>query len=90
MTDKQKRGFAVLPPERQREISSLGGRRSHEMGTAYEFTSEDARAAGAKGGAKTSANREHMAAIGRLGGQARGKNLNESKAKPGVSAPEIR
>ncbi|MES2889829.1 MAG: KGG domain-containing protein [Pseudomonadota bacterium] len=42
------RGFAGMDPERQREISSEGGRAAHEKGTAHEFTSEEARIAGSK------------------------------------------
>jgi uncharacterized protein len=42
------RGFAAMTPERQREIASLGGKSAHAKGTAHEFTSEEARAAGKK------------------------------------------
>ena len=66
------RGFASMDPERQREIASEGGRAAHEQGTAHEFDSEEARAAGRKGGEAVSRNREHMAEIGRKGGQASG------------------
>ncbi len=66
---KSLRGFASMPPEKQREIASKGGRAAHEKGTAHEFTSDEAREAGRKGGEKVSQNREHMAAIGRKGGQ---------------------
>jgi len=45
-----KRGFASMDPQRQREIASEGGRAAHEKGTAHEFTSEEAREAGRKGG----------------------------------------
>lgn len=44
------RGFAGMDPERQREIARKGGRAAHQQGTAHEFTSEEARAAGRKGG----------------------------------------
>jgi general stress protein YciG len=44
------RGFASMDPERQREIASEGGRAAHESGNAHEFTSEEAREAGRKGG----------------------------------------
>jgi general stress protein YciG len=37
-------------PEKQREIASKGGRAAHEKGTAHEWTSEEARQAGRKGG----------------------------------------
>lgn len=35
---------------RQREIASKGGKAAHEKGSAHEWTSEEARAAGRKGG----------------------------------------
>jgi general stress protein YciG len=47
---KSNRGFASMDPQRQREIASEGGRAAHEKGTAHEFTSEEAREAGRKGG----------------------------------------
>jgi general stress protein YciG len=69
---KSTRGFASMNPERQREIARKGGRAAHEKGTAHEFTSEEARIAGRKGGQAVSRDRAHMALIGREGGQARG------------------
>jgi general stress protein YciG len=63
------RGFASMSAEKQREIARKGGRAAHERGTAHEFTADEARAAGRKGGERVSANRSHMAAIGRLGGK---------------------
>ncbi len=45
-----KRGFASMDPEKRREIASKGGRAAHEKGTAHEWTSEEARSAGRKGG----------------------------------------
>ena len=36
--------------ERRREVASRGGQRAHESGKAHEFTSEEARLAGKKGG----------------------------------------
>lgn len=44
------RGFAGMDPAQQREIASEGGRAAHASGHAHEFTSEEARAAGRKGG----------------------------------------
>ncbi len=46
----ERRGFASMSPERQREIASKGGRAAHEKGTAHEWTPEEARRAGRKGG----------------------------------------
>lgn len=47
---KERRGFASMSPEKQREIASKGGRAAHQKGTAHEWTSEEARSAGRKGG----------------------------------------
>ena len=47
---KERRGFASMSPEKQREIASKGGRAAHEKGTAHEWTPEEARNAGRKGG----------------------------------------
>ena len=44
------RGFASMNEEKQREIARMGGRAAHEKGTAHEFTPEEAREAGRKGG----------------------------------------
>jgi general stress protein YciG len=60
--------------ERQREIASKGGRAAHAKGTAHEWTADEARSAGRKGGETVSRDREHMAAIGREGGGARSAN----------------
>lgn len=44
------RGFASMDPEKQRQIASQGGKAAHAKGTAHEFSSEEARKAGQKGG----------------------------------------
>lgn len=66
-----KRGFAAMDQNQQREIASKGGQAAHQKGTAHEFDSEEARRAGQKGGEAVSRNREHMADIGRKGGESR-------------------
>jgi general stress protein YciG len=58
-----------MDTHRQREIARKGGRAAHEKGKAHEFTPDEARAAGRKGGEKVSVNRKHMAEIGRRGGR---------------------
>jgi general stress protein YciG len=73
---KSNRGFASMSPERQREIASKGGRAAHEKGTAHEWTPDEARRAGRKGGETVSRDRAHMAAIGREGGGARSARRN--------------
>lgn len=50
MAGKSKRGFASMSTDKQRQIASKGGRAAHAKGTAHEFTSEEARLAGRKGG----------------------------------------
>ncbi len=47
---KVRRGFASMSPEKQREIARKGGRAAHEKGTAHEWTPDEARDAGRKGG----------------------------------------
>ena len=73
MANTSKRGFASMDRTKQREIASKGGRAAHAKGTAHEFTSEEARVAGRKGGEAVSRDREHMSAIGREGGHSRGR-----------------
>jgi general stress protein YciG len=73
MANTSKRGFASMDPSKQREIASKGGRAAHAKGTAHEFTSEEARVAGRKGGEAVSRDRAHMSAIGREGGHSRGR-----------------
>lgn len=70
-TPKKPRGFAAMDPEKQREIASKGGKIAHLRGNAHEFTPEEAREAGRKGGRAVSKDRKHMARIGRRGGAAK-------------------
>lgn len=44
------RGFASMDEDKQREIASKGGKAAHQSGNAHEFSSEEAREAGKKGG----------------------------------------
>lgn len=46
----QDRGFASMDKSRQLELASKGGKAAHQKGTAHEWTSDEARAAGRKGG----------------------------------------
>ena len=52
-----KRGFASMDLQKQREIASKGGKAAHMSGNAHEFTPEEAREAGRKGGQARNANR---------------------------------
>jgi len=85
------RGFASMDREKQREIARKGGRAAHEKGTAHEFTPDEARAAGRKGGERVSANRDHMSRIGRLGGKhsaGRRQASREGTDQPGTEGTE--
>jgi hypothetical protein len=77
----QNRGFASMDRERQREIARKGGKAAHEKGTAHEFTADEARAAGRKGGERVSSDRAHMSRIGRIGGKS-------SAGRRGSSSPD--
>ena len=79
MGNTSNRGFASMDPSRQKEIASKGGRAAHAKGTAHQFTPDEAREAGRKGGQTVSRNRDHMAAIGREGGHSRGRNREKSQ-----------
>jgi general stress protein YciG len=46
------RGFASMNPEDRKKIASKGGKEAHKSGNAHEFTSEEAREAGRKGGSR--------------------------------------
>jgi uncharacterized protein len=72
---RERRGFASMSPEKQREIASKGGRAAHQKGTAHEWTSEEARSAGRKGGQ-----------ISRGG---RGRLVESSTSEPPMPAGEI-
>ena len=71
---KERRGFASMSAEKQREIASKGGRAAHEKGTAHEWTADEARAAGRKGGQISRGGR------GRLAGS------SDTEPRPSVGA----
>lgn len=91
-SDKQqgsKRGFAAMDQQLQREIASKGGQTAHQRGTAHEFDSTEARAAGQKGGVMVSRDREHMAEIGRKGGESRqAAQHDDDRSSMSRSAPD--
>ena len=81
------RGFASMSTDKQKEIARKGGRAAHARGTAHEFTADEARAAGRKGGERVSQNRNHMAEIGRLGGRrSAGRRAANAAGSPPPSA----
>jgi general stress protein YciG len=84
----KRRGFGAMSPEKQREIARKGGQAAHAKGRAHQFAKEEAREAGRKGGHAVSRNREHMAAIGRAGGLARGKKRGDRTAPAARSSDD--
>ncbi len=50
MANTKGRGFASMSKDKQRAIASKGGKAAHRKGTAHTWTSEEAAAAGRKGG----------------------------------------
>ncbi len=56
-TPARKRGFGSMDPSQVRELARRGGQAAHRSGKAHEFSSDEARAAGRKGGFATRANR---------------------------------
>jgi general stress protein YciG len=57
---KARRGFAAMSPQKQREIASKGGRVAHEKGAAHEWSVDEARLAGRKGGSVRHSRRKAM------------------------------
>ncbi|PZT43462.1 general stress protein [Stenotrophomonas maltophilia] len=76
---RSNRGFASMDQAKQRAIAAKGGRAAHASGNAHEFSRDEARAAGRKGGEAISRDRRHMAAIGREGGHARHANARQQQ-----------
>lgn len=61
---KEDRGFASMDRAKQREIASKGGKAAHQKGTAHEWTSEEARDAGRKGGIASHQRRREIGGLG--------------------------
>jgi uncharacterized protein len=83
---KSRRGFAAMDKTKQRAIASAGGRAAHDSGRAHEFTADEARAAGQRGGTAVSRDRAHMAALGRKGGLARSSRQRSVRQADGERA----
>ncbi len=58
---KEDHGFASMDRAKQREIASMGGKAAHQKGTAHEWTVEEAREAGRKGGMASQRRRRRQA-----------------------------
>ncbi len=83
MADNQKagtgsRGFASMDEQKQREIASKGGKAAHVSGHAHEFDSEEARAAGRKGGQSRARAGDHAEQTGAQDLQPGHKSLQNS------------
>jgi general stress protein YciG len=65
---RKPRGFAAMDPKLVSELATRGGKAAHRAGTAHEFTSEEARAAGRKGALATHAKRRAKAAAAATNG----------------------
>jgi general stress protein YciG len=84
---KEDRGFASMDRAKQREIASKGGKAAHQKGTAHEWTSEEARDAGRKGGiASHRRRREQMG--GNPGGEARNTSTGTAAENPDTPPEE--
>ena len=64
MTDKKPRGFAAMDRKLVVQFARMGGKAAHEAGTAHEFTTEEAKAAGRKGGRAVHAKRKAQSTPG--------------------------
>jgi general stress protein YciG len=81
---KEDRGFASMDRAKQREIASKGGKAAHQKGTAHEWTSEEARDAGRKGGIASHRRRREQ-----MGGQERSDNGDEMVTGRGPEVPNL-
>ncbi|GAA4376913.1 KGG domain-containing protein [Hymenobacter koreensis] len=78
------RGFASMDPEQQRRIAAEGGRASHLSGRGHEWTSQEAREAGRKGGqASGSRNKTQAATSGGATAQKRETGRKSGEASGG-------
>jgi general stress protein YciG len=57
---RRPRGFAAMDRRLVTEIARKGGKAAHTAGTAHEFTTDEAREAGRKGGRATHAKRRKI------------------------------
>lgn len=79
-----------MDDEKQRTIASMGGRAAHAQGRAHEFSQDEAREAGKKGGQAVRAKYgpEFYANIGRIGGGRRGRRNRDEQAAPATDTAQ--
>ena len=63
-TRKTRRGFAAMAADKQREIAGKGGRAAHAKGPARQWSVEEARSAGRKGGLASRGGRGKVLPVG--------------------------
>jgi general stress protein YciG len=90
---KEDRGFASMDRAKQREIASKGGKAAHQKGTAHEWTSEEARDAGRKGGIASHQRRREQASDGTtssddMRGAASSESMSPSSSMPSFEESE--
>jgi hypothetical protein len=61
----ESRGFASMSKAKQRKIARLGGRTAHAQGVAHQWTQDEARLAGQKGGFASAESRRRLRQDGR-------------------------
>ena len=92
---KEDRGFASMDRGKQREIASKGGKAAHQKGTAHEWTSEEAREAGRKGGMASHRRRKELSdepegGTGDLGGGSSPEMSSDERSGGDDSSEQIR
>ena len=78
---KEDRGFASMDRAKQRDIASKGGKAAHQKGTAHEWTSEEARDAGRKGGLASHKRRREQLMTGSGGGAAESGSMSDDRTE---------
>jgi len=77
---RKPRGFAAMDRKKVSEIASKGGKAAHAAGTAHQFTSDEARVAGKKGGVAPHVRRGRGPRIQQAEGVQKAANDEEAKS----------
>ena len=84
------RGFASMDRQKQREIASKGGKAAHQNGTAHEWTSEEAREAGRKGGMASHRRRKEMTDVSTSDDMGQGSGPGGMSNRPDDQSEQMR
>ena len=87
---KEDRGFASMDRNKQREIASKGGKAAHQKGTAHEWTSEEAREAGRKGGMASHRRKQEQQQPGAPGEREETSGADNGGAEQMIGTDEVR